>query len=222
MHAVLQDCQNQMVVFSSNVMSWFILISKISFAICFAFCIYTLFRIISLGKPKDYAKTKGDINSSIKYSYTGGMSPVKKESAYLHLPTYIAGILYHLGTFLSLILFFLNVLGINLTNYLIIPIAVFLIISGICGVSILIKRIFKSELNSLSNVDDYISNVIVNVFQFVTIYYLFYLTPIYFVISAVLFLYLPIGKLKHAIYFFAARFHLGFFYGKRGVWPPQN
>lgn len=219
---VLPDYQSQMVVYSFNVMSWFLLISKISFALCFSFCIYTFLRLIILGKPNDYSKTKGNISSSIKYSFTGGMSPRKKESAYLHMPTYIAGILYHLGTFLSIILFFFNVLEIKFVNYLMLPIAAFLFISGVCGVLILIKRISKTELNSLSNADDYISNLIVTVFQFATIYYLFYLTPIYFVISAVLFLYLPIGKLKHAIYFFAARYHLGFFYGKRGVWPPQN
>jgi hypothetical protein len=41
----------------------------------------------------------------------------------------------------------------------------------------------------------------------------------YFIFAGVLFLYLPSGKLKHSLYFFAARYHLGFFYGWRGIWP---
>jgi hypothetical protein len=45
---------------------------------------------------------------------------------------------------------------------------------------------------------------------------------LYFIAISLLFLYFPLGKLKHAIYFFAARYQLGFFYGWRGVWPPQN
>jgi hypothetical protein len=33
-------------------------------------------------------------------------------------------------------------------------------------------------------------------------------------------LYIPAGKLRHTVYFFAARYHLGYFFGWRGVWPP--
>ena len=203
-------------------MSWYITISKISFALCLTFCIYTFLRLIILGKPKDYSKTKGNINSAIKYSYTGGMSPSKKESAFLHLPTYIAGILFHVGTFISLVLFVINLLVVDYVFEIKILLAVILLISGICGLGILVKRIVKPELRSLSNTDDYFSNIFVTLFQFVTIINLFMPVSLYFVISSLLFLYMPVGKLKHTIYFFAARYHLGLFYGKRGVWPPQT
>ena len=33
---------------------------------------------------------------------------------------------------------------------------------------------------------------------------------------------MTVGKLKHVVYFFAARYHLGFFYGWRNVWPPHK
>jgi hypothetical protein len=46
--------------------------------------------------------------------------------------------------------------------------------------------------------------------------------PYYFICAGLLFLYLPLGKLKHSLYFFAARYHLGFFYGWRGIWPVKN
>lgn len=203
-------------------MNWYITISEILFALCLAFCIYTLIRLVILGKPTDYSKTKGNVNSAVKYSYTGGMSPAKKESAYLHLPTYIAGMLFHVGTFLSLALFLINLFEPEYNHILKIFISVVLLLSGNSGLFILIKRIVKTELRSLSNADDYISNVIVTLFQFATIIYLFVPNSLYFVISGTLFLYLPVGKLKHTIYFFAARYHLGLFYGKRGVWPPQN
>jgi nitrate reductase gamma subunit len=44
----------------------------------------------------------------------------------------------------------------------------------------------------------------------------------YYFISIILFLYLPFGKLKHAVYYFAARYHLGFFYGWRNTWKPKK
>lgn len=78
------------------------------------------------------------------------------------------------------------------------------------------------ELRSLSNPDDYLSNILVTLFQAGTILTL-YLPEVrasYFILASILFLYIPLGKLKHVIYFFAARYHLGFFYGWRGVWPP--
>ena len=152
------------------------------------------------------------------------MSPAKKESAYLHLPTYTAGIIYHLGTFLSIFLFFIFLLKIEfdtITNYILIG---FLVFSGISGLGILIKRISKRELLSLSNPDDFISNLLVTLFQLATALVIYKEAGviIYSIITTALLLYLPLGKLKHTIYFFAARYHLGFFYGWRGIWPIAN
>ena len=79
------------------------------------------------------------------------------------------------------------------------------------------------ELRSLSNPDDYISNLLVDLFQLSTAFVL--LSPgdelIYYLSATVLLLYFPLGKLRHAVYFFAARYHLGLFYGWRNVWPPK-
>jgi nitrate reductase gamma subunit len=102
--------------------------------------------------------------------------------------------------------------------------AILLIITSAAGFGILLKRIFVKKLAALSNPDDYISNVLVSLFQAscaLTLFMPAFATAT-FIIASCLFLYLPIGKLKHAVYFFAARIHLGYFYGWRGVWPPQN
>jgi hypothetical protein len=177
---------------------------------------------LSLGKPKDFSIAAGDVNSAVIYSFTGGMSPKKKESAFLHLPTYTAGIVYHLGTFLSFGLFICILLDMKLGASLILVFTLSLVISGLCGLGILIKRLVKKELQSLSNPDDYISNILVTGLHFITAIYLNYPTSLYYIIVSVLLLYIPLGKLKHTFYFFAARYHLGFFYGRRGVWPPKN
>jgi hypothetical protein len=106
----------------------------------------------------------------------------------------------------------------------------------------------KKELLFLSNPDDFISNALVTAFQVATIIFLVNLQisqssnlpipqspnlpipqspnpPIqllYYLSFTILMLYLPAGKLRHLIYFFAARYHLGYFFGRRGVWPPEN
>jgi len=196
--------------------------SLASFAICLTACLYHAIRIISLGKPNDFSEPSGNVGPGVAYSFTGAMSPKKKESAFLHLPTYTAGVIFHLGTFLSILLFFCILLDLQFSGGLSAILSTLLVLSGFCGLGILTKRVVKKELHSLSNPDDYISNILVTGFQLATSVYMIYPSFVYFILVSALMLYLPTGKLKHTVYFFAARYHLGFFYGRRNVWPPKN
>jgi len=200
---------------------WFAIIASI---ICLISLLIHFIRLIRLGNPKDLAKSNGNIPQAVKYSFTGAMSPKKKESAYLNLPTYLAGMIYHMGTFLSIFVFILLLIDIVFPDWMKLAVAAITCITALSGFGILIKRIVKKELRFLSNPDDFISNLLVSLFQFATAAVMIsydYLMA-YFVIAALFLLYIPIGKLKHTIYFFAARYHLGYFYGRRGVWPPKK
>ena len=204
-------------------MFWYQWLAIAALVICLISCMYHFYRILRLGNPPEYARKAGNIGKAVRYSFTGAMSPRQKESAYLHMPTYIAGIIYHIGTFLSIIIFFIYLFDLNIVGWACRIAVGILAASSLCGIGILIKRIMKHELRSLSNPDDYISNILVTAFQLVTAVEMIYpMWPAYYIISALLLLYLPLGKLKHAVYFFAARYHLGFFYGWRGVWPPKH
>lgn len=164
------------------------------------------------------------MGSAIVFSFLGAMSPAKKESAYLHLPTYTAGLLYHIGTFVSIALFFLLFFNIQPAAWIRWGVIGLLAVSGLSGVGILVKRTTVKKLRLLSSPDDYISNILVTVFQFLTLVLLIQeaFAPFYFLGASLLLLYFPLGKLKHALYFFAARYHLGFFYGWRGIWPARK
>jgi hypothetical protein len=205
-------------------MDWYQYFALASLAVCMAVSIYHVVRLIRLGKPIDYAPGAGEIVPAVRYSFTGAMSPTRKESAFLHLPTYAAGILYHLGTFLAILLFILLLAQVGFTGMLTYLLSAFFLLSALCGLGILIKRIIKSDLRNLSSPDDYISNILVTFFQLSTGLVLLVpeTLPGYFILASLLLLYFPVGKLKHAIYFFAARYHLGLFYGWRGVWPPKT
>ncbi len=205
-------------------MEWYIVVSIVSLGICLAGLTWHAIRIIRAGAPVDLAAPAGVTAPAIVYSFSGAMSPAKKESAYLHLPTYTAGIFYHLGTFLAILLFFLALAGIRLPEALNYAVSGFMGISFLCGTGMLVKRITKKGMRELSNPDDYISNALVTAFHLATNLALIYpkLAPAYFLITSLLCLWIPVGKLRHAVFFFAARYHLGFFYGRRGVWPPRN
>ncbi len=205
-------------------MYWYQWMALGSAALCAAACGGLAVRLIAKGKPADYSRPRGSVGPAVRYAFTGAMSPAKKESAYLHLPTYTAGLLYHAGTFLSLALFPVLLFGVRPYTLPAQLLAVLLVLTGISGLGILIKRIALPKMRHLSNPDDYIANLLVSVFHLATAGMLAgsAFTTAYFVLATALFLYLPAGKLKHTVYFFAARYHLGFFYGRRGIWPPKN
>lgn len=203
-------------------MQWYYWLTFASLAICLAGCIYHLIRLFKLGMPKDYSQKAGNTTSGVVYSYTKAMSPFSKESAYLNLPTYASGIIYHLGTFLAIALFFVfffttSIINEEITSLL----AILMFFSAAFGIIILFKRLLDKKIKQLSNPDDYISNILVTGFQIATgiVLLLPETYPVYLLITSLLLIYMPIGKLKHAVYFFAARLHIGYFYGWRNVWP---
>jgi hypothetical protein len=214
---------------------WYQWMALAALGVCLLICLLHFFRLISLGAPGDYSRPAGKTGEGIRYAFTGAMSPGRKESAFLHLPTYTAGLLYHMGNFLSFFLFFFIICGLYPSGVVAWLIIAFLFISSLSGIGILIKRIVRKELRALSNPDDYISNILVTLFQILTILIILTVLPsyslsvqlsncptvqlLYYLLFTLLALYIPVGKLRHTVYFFAARYHLGYFFGRRGVWP---
>jgi len=204
-------------------MDWVHWILFAAVGICLVSFALHFIRLIRLGRPRDLSAKAGNTNTGIVYSFTSAMSPANKESAFLHLPTYTAGIVYHIATFVSLAAFILILFAVKMHQTLLIVFVLTAFAGTVSGVAMLVKRITDKKLRKLSNPDDYISNLLVTLFQLMTGLVLLTgsLYTTYMLITALMFLYMPVGKLKHIIYFFAARYHLGFFYGWRNVWPPK-
>jgi hypothetical protein len=214
-----------MVAFKYWFMCWYHWIAITSLIFSVALFSYKFARLMVLGGPEDLSVSSGNVSKGVVYSFTKAMAPGAKESAYLHMPTYAGGIMYHLGTFLSLGLFIILIAGFpSLDSMLKYIFSAFLFISFFAGLAILIKRIVNKDLKSLSGPDDYISNVLTSLIQLMTAVYL--LSPgtetFYYLSVSLFFIWLPLGKTKHLLYFFFARYHLGFFYGWRGTWPQKS
>lgn len=221
----MQACQNRTVASNSIFMCWYHWLAITSLTFSIALLAFQFARLLFLGRPKDFSAPSGSVSKGVVYSFTKAMSPSEKESAYMHLPTYAAGIIYHIGTFLSLGIFLVFVSGISewyeILKYFL---SVLLFVSAAAGFAVLLKRIINSELKSLSGPDDYISNLLTTVAQLISAFYLLFsgLEPLYYLTMSLFILWLPLGKTKHLIYFFFARYHLGFFYGRRGTWPQKT
>lgn len=184
-------------------------------------------RLIREGNPKDFSKKTGNLVKAEAYAYTTAMMPNHKETAYLHIPTFTAGALFHIGTFISILLFavFFFISPAQFPLWLSRILTVCILAGAACGTGLLIKRMVVKKMRDLSHFDDYLSNFLTTLFQLFTILYLMLphmFAPVYYIEVTVLLLYMPIGKLRHVLYFFAARYHLGRFYGWRNVWPPKK
>ena len=201
-------------------MEWFQWVSLAAMAITALFCLSLFLRLVKLGKPKDFSEASGSVCEGVLYSNTIAMLPNKKESAYLHLPTYTAGMIFHIGTFFSLLFLLLSFFEIPYPQWLQTALCAIISFAALCGFVLLVKRIFSKNTANITSPDDYISTGLVALFNLMSA--LIFICPeiiIYYYLSAsLLLLYIPVGKLKHLIYYFAARYHLGFFYGRRNSW----
>jgi len=170
------------------------------------------------------AAKRGEIPPAVFYSLTGAMMPWKKETASLHPVSYALGIGYHAGIFLSFIWLALLLFDLRLPGAVASVSAVLLALASVCGLALLVKRAVTPAMRYFSNPDDYFSNIIVTGFVALTAAALRResAVPALFVYAGILFLYIPVGKLRHAIYFALARVYLGLFYGRRGVWPRKD
>ncbi|MDR2868700.1 MAG: hypothetical protein LBV46_04075 [Bacteroidales bacterium] len=214
------------------------IIALIALGICFVALGIHFVRLVKLGKPTEYSDKTGSVGKGVVYSNTTAMLPQNKESAMHHLPTYGLGIIFHIGTFISLlcfVLFFFPFFNHWIERFwllnTILPLC--LMLSAGCGFALFIKRLISKDLKPLSTLDDYLSNLLTSLFQLFTALMFFCMqngvavdiyaiVVAYYAVATLLFLYMPLGKLRHVVYFFAARYHLGFFYGWRNVWPTKT
>src|SRR4030042_3167632 len=140
---------------------------------------------------------------AIFYSLTGAMSPFKKESAIYHLPSYLSGILYHAGSFIGFFWIFLYFFQIHLPGWTVLFSKCIFIFSLASGLILFSKRIINKELRYLSSPDDYFSNILVSGFQALILFSFNSkeLLPFVFIYIAILLFYIPLGKLRHSIFF---------------------
>jgi len=174
-----------------------------------------------LSRPVDRAKPKGSLQKGLIYAYTLGMAPWSKESTRIHAIAYMRGVAFHMGIFLGLALLVASPwLGgtpqiiRNLFGWMIATGALF----GLVG---FVARFVDHNLKALSNSDDYFAALIVTLFLGAEAFWLFYppAQAIFYLISAVMLVYTPLGKIRHCIYFAYSRLFYGKFFGSRAVLP---
>jgi hypothetical protein len=179
-------------------------------------------RTKAYGPRKAFAKPAGDPAAGVRYAFTKGMAPWAKESVMLNLPSYAAGMVFHAGVFTGLALLVLALAEAGLPAPLRAVAAIVALAGGACGLALLLKRALKPHLLGLSVPDDFVSNLLTTGFALLAGAQLLgpALRPAWLAEAVLLLVYVPLGKIRHCLFFFPTRTHFGAFFGRRGTFPP--
>lgn len=195
--------------------------ATVAMVCCVAALAWQARRALSAGRPRVEAPPKGMARAGVLYAFGAGMSPWAKESGRDHLAVWLAGVVFHLGIFvalaLSVIVMFDWSWPIGLSRLL----APLLAVALLSGLGLLVRRLSDPHLRAVSSPDDYASNVLVGLLVASTLVSaaLGTATASMLLVATVVFLYAPLGKIRHCVFFFLARVGFGRLLGRRGILP---
>jgi len=171
--------------------------------------------------PTDKSPIKGNIAHGITYAFTKGMMPWAKESTRIHMIAYLRGIGFHVGIFTAIGTVIISPFWSSLPPLLFLVLFCILIIGAFLGAAGGIMRIAEHNLRGLSLPDDHFAVWLTTLFITVAGLAVIndaFIVPMY-IVSAITFLYIPLGKIRHCLYFFFSRIFFGKFFGRRAVFP---
>jgi nitrate reductase gamma subunit len=179
---------------------------------------------LSFGRRRLHSEAGGKPREGIAYALGRGMLPWEKESAARHLPTYVAGMVYHAGIFSAVLYAFCLTANIPLPQTVLTTIQFLLAAGFLSGTGLLLKRMIHSKMRYISCPDDYASNLLVDAFMFSGLLssWLASAAPVFLILAVLTFLYMPLGKVRHCFFFFYSRILFGSYFGRRGVLPRRR
>jgi hypothetical protein len=179
-------------------------------------------RTRAYGRRPRFAPAAASAARGVAYAFGPGMSPAAKESAREHLPVYFTGVTYHLGVYASLAALALALAGVTPGGAALAALRVLSPLGAAAGAVLLARRATERHLRALSCPDDFAANALTTLFAALT--FAATLTPAAEPARALaamaLLLYVPLGKIRHCVFFFSTRAHSAAHFGRRGVLPP--
>jgi len=196
----------------------------ISFFISIILLMVQVLLTFSFGRRRPHSEPEGNRWKGVAYAFGRGMLPWEKESAARHLPTYIAGMLYHGGIFAAILTVLSVAAAIPVSELILLFLRVLMAVGFLAGMGLLLKRAVKPQMRHISCPDDFAANVLVDLFVLTGLFAsrLNGAVPIFLIIAIVVFLYMPLGKIRHCFFFFYSRFLFGTYFGRRGVLPRRR
>lgn len=166
-----------------------------------------------------FAPPRGDAAAGVRYALTTAFLPWEKESARGHLATWLAGVVFHAGIFVTLALLILSLIPVAAPRALAPALAALCALACAAGLALLVKRGLSRALRAISVPDDLIANLLADAALASAAVALLVpgALPLFQGAGAALLFYAPLGKLRHMLFFLTSRRAWGQFYGRRGV-----
>jgi len=173
------------------------------------------------GGRREYSLPAGAPLLGIAFNFTYAMLPTHKESARLHPFKFAVGMLLHAGILAALSVVVLAVAWPTAARAAAPWLVPLLALALPAGLYLLVRRALDPTLRAMTSFDDFLA--ITAVIALLVLTGLFgggLLRPTVVIAFAIpFFAYLPLGKLRHAMFFFVARADYGRRLGHRGVFP---
>ncbi len=185
---------------------------------------FVVLRLRTGSTPAPLAPARGSAAVGVLYAFTVAFAPWAKESASRHLPSYAAGIAYHVAVFTALVRLVHSLFGTPLPPVVNAATAALIAVGLMAGTALLLKRCADPRLRAISVPEDFFANGLVDLTlaaAFATAMSSGAL-PVFQIVGAVLLLYAPLGKLRHMLFLLTSRRVLGATLGRRGVRPASH
>lgn len=200
----------------------FVSITGTAAVIGLLFCVLVIaLRLIKLlDRPfkKDLSRAKGSSGRAILFAFTLGMAPWEKESTRIHWIAYIRGIIFHVGIFTALAVLAASPWLEYIPDWVQWAAMAITAVGAAAAFGGIWLRLSEANLRLLSLPDDYFSVLLTGLF--ITFAFLIFVVPgslpVFYLISAFMFLYIPFSKIRHCVYFFYSKFFFGLSFGHRG------
>jgi hypothetical protein len=175
----------------------------------------------AFGRRRYRSEPAASAGRGVAYAFGPGMSPAAKESGREHPGVWLAGVAYHAGIAAAVAVLALCLLRINVARP---SLRVVAIAGMIAGTALLLRRLRGRHLRALSGPDDYIANGLTTIVVALAAARTLSpaAEPAFLGAAMALLFYLPLGKIRHCVFFFAARYHSSVLFGRRGTFPPRH
>lgn len=202
-----------------NILSVTRLIAGVCLLICLIGIGLRLREIFNRPFKSDLSRPSGQPRRGILYAFTLGMAPWEKESTRIHWIAYLRGILFHVGIFTGLLVVLVSPWMAVIPKGLIILAAVLTGTGAIFGFSGIYMRLYGENERILSLPDDYASVALTSLFTALACLCLLAppTLPVFYLVTALMLMYIPFSKIRHCVYFFYSKFFFGRHFGHRGV-----
>ena len=171
------------------------------------------------GGRREFTWAAGRPLRGVLYNFTVALLPSHKESARLHPAEFIAGVLLHVGVLAALAE--ILVLPVS-ADFALIGLRVLAGLGAVAALVLLVRRVRSPLLRALSSPDDYVAVLATGGLLVLAAFPALASGALLRAYATLLFVYLPLGKLRHAVFFFVARADYGWRLGYRGVYPPAR